>query len=376
MKNEEIERILNTDAEQTVIYNYNSKENYGEAKILGGRPTGIMNFNETPHQWAVTMFDNMHARDWSPNRISMEQDAINYPLLTPVEKRAFDLVLAQLITNDSVQTQQLAIGIDKYITSPVVNCCLVRQMFEESLHSRSYTVMAEDVCKNTAEIYRLHENNNELYNKNKAVADMYSRIYEDKKGDKIYYKDVILAFVANQILEELVLPGGFAVMYSMEEKMKGTAEMIGEIHKDESNSHVPLFKRIFRTAMKELFDGIVPQQIIEPALDMIKIMAEAEMHWTKYISNVNGQWVNEISEVPVDLRTSTLKGFSSEVIDIFVKNQANSVCRNLNLPELYPEAKDQANPLGHLLKKHLSYGREGVFTGNGLEYAQSTNVGF
>lgn len=568
VENMSVSEILNHEAEETLIYNYNSEEDYKEAKILCGKPSGIMNFNETPHPWAVTLFDSMHARDWSPNRINVNVDALNYPQLSPVEKRAYDLVLAQLITNDSVQTQQLAIGVDKYITSPVVNCCISRQAFEEccvpwtmvlheqkgwvrideievgdriyscdenligkftevthmssydfngkmvkisginvsqivtpnhrilyrdrnnkmrvdfaknlvqntpteikpgeeetqpkgkkftkgyfpntinfhsngvvdglggdnldawsrflvalqadghiardtnpnnhevvfelarerkikrlktilddlgfyykvtpvkgtnkfkfyikiptsyriskffkdvfdlskfsqtqardfvfelfqwdgwdynyptkgydttvyenalfatavsslagfrswisvdedprsvtysdlyrvhintgtnytsrgslevsdylytgpvycptvegsfflcmldgkvsitgnSLHSRSYTVMAEDVCKNTKDIYRLHKNNPELERKNKAVADMYDRIYKDKRGEKVTIKDVLLAFVANQILEELVFPGGFATMYTLEDKMKGTSEMIAEIN--------------------------------------------------------------------------------------------------------------------------------------------------
>lgn len=230
VENMSVSEILNHEAEETLIYNYNSEEDYKEARILCGKPSGIMNFNETPHTWALTLFDSMHARDWSPNRINVNVDALNYPQLSPVEKRAYDLVLAQLITNDSVQTQQLAIGVDKYITSPVVNCCIARQTFEEALHSRSYTVMAEDVCKNTKDIYRLHKKNSELERKNKAVADMYDRIYKDKRGEKVTIKDVLLAFVANQILEELVFPGGFATMYTLEDKMKGTSEMIAEIN--------------------------------------------------------------------------------------------------------------------------------------------------
>lgn len=109
---------------------------------------------------------------------------------------------------------------------------------------------------------------------------------------------------------------------------------------------------------------------------MIRIMTEAEKRWTKYVSNVNGDWVNEVSEIPVEDRRATLKGFSNEAIDVFIENQANSVCSNLGLPLLYPEVKDRYNPLGVLLKNHLTYAREGVFEIKGKEYNSNPGLGF
>ena len=41
---------------------------------------------------------------------------------------------------------------------------------------------------------------------------------------------IAIASVANQVLEELVFPGGFVIMFSLENKMAGTAEMIKEIN--------------------------------------------------------------------------------------------------------------------------------------------------
>lgn len=393
-----VEEKLNCKATEAVMYNYNSVEGYNDAKILCGSPNGIANFNETPHRWAIQLFKNMRARDWSPERITIIVDKANYPKLPPVAKRAYRLVLAQLITNDSVQTQQLSIGISNFITSPIVQACLARQAFEEAVHSLSYTVLAEDVCNDPKSIYHLHEVNTRLFKKNQAVADMYSRIYGDKNNNVITIRDVLLAFVANQILEELVFPGGFALMYSLESTMKGTTEMIGEIHKDESHSHVPLFKKIFRTAIYEIFNnGVMPQslddddhviqKLIPPSLKddahkAIEIMADAEKEWTKYITNVRDEWKHEVLDrdvfgnVTEEERSAVIPMFSSENIDIFVESQANSVCKNLGLPLLYPEVSLDKNPLRKLVKQHLNYAREGVFETKGKEYAKNVELGF
>lgn len=223
-----VEEILAHKANKTLIYNYHSDEEYEEAKILCGRPNGIINFNESPHDWAYKLYRKMQSRDWVSGQVTLTGDAVQYTKIPSEIRETYDLVLAQLITNDSIQTSQLMIGISSYITSPAVSAVLSRQAYEESNHAESYTRMAEDVCKNTKRIYNLWKTDEELGLKNQSVADMYTRIY---KGDDVTVKDILMAFVANQILEELVFPGGFLAIYKLEEfGMYGSSQMIAEIN--------------------------------------------------------------------------------------------------------------------------------------------------
>jgi ribonucleotide reductase beta subunit family protein with ferritin-like domain len=262
------------------IFNQNSTEAFNEAKVLGGNPNGIFNFNGTNHKWATDLYKKMEARTWFPGQINITKDTNNYGKLNKAEKRSYDLFLAQLITNDSLQTNQLMDKINSYVTSPIANACLSRQSSEEGTHSFSYAVMAEDIAKDTSRIYNMHLHDDELATKNKAVEDLYSTLYKVYVPDYLIIRkiildnldtildgyednttftkdevkdiidrtikmvvdhineqfidpspeDVLLAFVANQILEELVFPGGFAGMLSLGNKMPGSAEMISEIN--------------------------------------------------------------------------------------------------------------------------------------------------
>lgn len=223
------------------IFRQNSKERFEDAKILGGDPNGIINFNQTNHQWATSLYKKMCARTWFPGQINIAKDVLNYSSLTQDEKRTYKLVLSQLITNDSIQTNQLMDRINSYITSPVVNACISRQTFEEGQHCEAYSIMAEDIVKDTEEIYHLHQLDEELARKNRSVEDMYEYVFSQKVQEetdtyitvkKPSKEDILMAFVANQILEELVFPGGFAALLSLENKMPGTTENINEILKD------------------------------------------------------------------------------------------------------------------------------------------------
>ena len=244
-------------------------------------------------------------------------------------------------------------SINSYITSPVVNACLSRQAMEESQHSFSYSIMAEDICQDTNRIYELWKYDEELALKNKAVADMYNVLYT---GGEINNDDLLCAFAANQILEELVFPAGFAFFFTIEDQMVGSGEMLAEIQKDETLSHSPLFFQIFRTAVKETFGGVVPEHVVNKIHDMVKIMVVAEKRWARYAA----------AGVP---------GFTDTTIDALVESQANSVCKNLGIPTLY-EVDQKANPLGKLLRDHLRGGEVETktlfFEGNPVDYSKGS----
>lgn len=130
-------------------------------------------------------------------------------------------------------------------------------------------------------------------------------------------------------------------------------------HKDESLSHVPLFKNIFRTTINELFDGVVPEVIIKEATELIKYMTEAEIEWTSYIGKDQ-------------------LGFSEKSIRTFVEGQANSVCRNLKFPLIYEDVSLEDNPLKDLLARHIANEdiktRSNNFMNNNASYVKG--VGF
>lgn len=337
---------------EKTIFNQQSKEDHNKAKVLDGSPDGIMDFNGTNHSFFTQLYKQMIARTWFPEQVNISKDKINYPSLIEAEKRAYDLVLAQLIANDSIQANQLADRINSYITSPIINATLIRQSWEEVNHSLSYAVMAEDICQDTPRIYYMHREDEELGIKNQAVENMYNMLY---KGINPTKEDMLLACTANQILEELVFPGGFVTILSLDNKLPGSAEMIKEIMKDETLSHVPLFRKIFRTILEEEFNNTIPEKIKESMIVMIKTMVDAEKRWTKYV-------------------TKGLLGFTDRSIDIFVEAKGNSVCSNLKLDNLYKT--ETINPLQDILNKNLRGGkyesRTNFFEANATEYSKAS----
>jgi len=305
------------------IYNLKSIEETNEARIINGDPSGIINFTNTNHKWGNSIWDLMLSFTWHPEEVNMTLDMKPYATLTEPEKRTYDLVLAQLISNDSIQTNQLMDSINQYVTSGVVNSCLARQAFEEALHSKSYAVMVEDISGDSDKIYNMHKEDEQLAIKNQAVASMYEDI---NTGSVVFNDDILKAFAANNILEGQVFMGGFIAMWSLGNKMTSSAKMIGFIHRDEAGTHVPLFKNIFNTAYKEIYKDKRNKQLDEEIFAMITDMLTQENTWTKYA-------------------TKGLLGFSDQAIEMYNIYCAYQVMKNLHIDYLWKAGIPEPGPL-------------------------------
>lgn len=262
------------------IYNPNSDETLNDRKVFGGNPHGILNFTKAKYTWALKLWDIMEANTWFAKEVDTTDDAKDYNCnLTQAEKRMYDLVWSQLISMDSFQTNNLADNINPYITAPEINAVLSRQAYEEANHSKSYAVMVEAICDNTDLIYEMEKHDEVLKRKN----DYISSVYEELAGE-VNEEKLILAMVANQILEGIYFYSGFTAIYALARagKMLGSAQMIRFIQRDEI-THLLLFQNMINSTRKEhpeLFNDKIHSKIYE----MFKKAGELEIEWGKYIT--------------------------------------------------------------------------------------------
>ncbi|AKT89918.1 aerobic ribonucleoside-diphosphate reductase Ia, B2 protein subunit NrdB [Campylobacter ureolyticus RIGS 9880] len=262
------------------IYNPESNETLGDRKVFGGNPHGILNFTKAKYQWALKLWDLMEANTWFPKEVDTTDDVRDYNFnLTGAEKRMYDLVWSQLISMDSFQTNNLADNINPYITAPEINAILVRQAYEEANHSKSYAVMVEAICENTDLIYEMEKHDAVLKKKN----DYISSVYEDLAGD-VTEEKLVLAMIANQILEGIYFYSGFTAIYALARagKMLGSAQMIRFIQRDEI-THLLLFQNMINTVKKERPD-LFNEKIINKIYEMFEKAGELEIEWGKYIT--------------------------------------------------------------------------------------------
>jgi len=265
--------------ERKKIYNPDSDEKTADRKIFGGNPTGIFELNDIKYQWAYNLWEMMLNNSWYPKEVDMTRDVNDYKHLTDAEKSAYDKVLAQLIFMDSLQTNNIIDNLNPFITSPEINLILVRQAFEEALHSQSYAVMVDSISTNSKEIYELWRRDMKLKTKNDAIAKVYDELSENPSDTNI-----VKAMFANQILEGIYFYSGFAYLYTLarSDKMLGSAQMIRFIQRDEV-THLLLFQNMINATKKERPE-LFTQELEDDVYEMFRDAVKLESEWGSYIT--------------------------------------------------------------------------------------------
>lgn len=294
------------------IYNPNSTESVNDRKIFGGDPTGIFELNNIKYQWAYNLWEMMLNNTWFPKEVDMTRDVNDYKNLTDSEKMAYDKALSQLIFMDSLQTNNLIDNINPYVTSPEVNLILVRQSFEEALHSQSYAVMVDSISTNSTEIYELWRQDMMLKSKNDAIAGVYQELAKNPTDENF-----IKACFANQILEGIYFYSGFTYIYTLARsgKMLGSAQMIRFIQRDEV-THLVLFQNLINTLRKERADLFTPKLKAE-VIEMFKEAVELEISWGQYITQ--GQ----------------ILGLTNEIVEQYIKYLADDRLTSVGFDKIY-----------------------------------------
>ncbi|HEG2581923.1 TPA: ribonucleotide-diphosphate reductase subunit beta [Campylobacter lari] len=295
------------------IYNPKSNETLNDRKVFNGNPHGILNFTKAKYTWALKLWDLMEANTWFPKEVDTTKDALDYRCnLTIAEKRMYDLVWSQLISMDSFQTNNLADNINPYITAPEINAVLARQAYEEANHSKSYAVMVEAICENTDLIYEMEKYDETLREKN----DFISSIYEELAGE-VDDNKLLLAMVANQILEGVYFYSGFTAIYALARagKMLGSAQMIRFIQRDEI-THLLLFQNMINSVRKERPD-LFNDTNVSKIYDMFKKAGELEIKWGKYITQ------------------NQIMGFTDDIIEEYIHYLVDQRLIAINLDKIY-----------------------------------------
>ncbi|TPH66572.1 ribonucleotide-diphosphate reductase subunit beta [Helicobacter pylori] len=294
------------------IYNPNSTESVNERKIFGGNPTSMFDLNKIKYQWADHLWKTMLANTWFAEEVSMNDDKRDYLKLSTEEKIGYDRALAQLIFMDSLQANNLIDNINPFITSPEINLCLVRQAYEEALHSHAYAVMVESISANTEEIYDMWRNDMQLKSKNDYIAQVYMELAKNPTEENI-----LKALFANQILEGIYFYSGFSYFYTLARsgKMLGSAQMIRFIQRDEV-THLILFQNMINALRHERAD-LFTLQLINEVIGMFKKAVEIEALWGDYITQ------------------GKILGLTSSLIEQYIQFLADSRLSKVGIAKVY-----------------------------------------
>ena len=246
--------------------------------IIGGNSTGLLAVNlgrYSGKKWWKDLYRKMGADFWLPERVSMTNDKIDINMLTTEDREAYEAILSFLTFLDSIQTINPA-NFNDYISAPDIKLLITFQIFQEAIHSQSYSYIIESIFQGSkkTEIYDLWRSNEILRERNSYIANIYQKFIDIPTN-----KNFIRALIANYILEGIYFYNGFKFFYNLEERslMIGSSTIIRLINRDEI-SHLILYENLLielRNKFPDLFDKEEIFELFAEAVDFEEVFSKS-----------------------------------------------------------------------------------------------------
>jgi len=194
------------------------------------------------YKWSWDKYLTACANHWMPNEINMSADVALWKDpngLTEDERLIIKRNLGFFSTADSLVANNLVLAVYRHITNPECRQYLLRQAFEEALHTHAYQYVIESLGLDEAEVFNMYREIPSV-----ATKAAWALPFTESLGDPNFHtgttendqrllRDLIAFYV---IFEGIFFYVGFTQILSMgrRNKMVGTSEQFQYILRDES----------------------------------------------------------------------------------------------------------------------------------------------
>ncbi|MDB4090007.1 ribonucleotide-diphosphate reductase subunit beta [Gammaproteobacteria bacterium] len=297
------------------------------------------------YDWAWQKYLDGSANHWMPEEVPMHDDIKLWQDpkgLTEDERKIVEVNLGFFSTADSLVANNLVLAVYKHITNPECRQYLLRQAFEEAIHTHAYTYCVQSLGLDESKIFN-------MYREVPAVATKaeWALPFTQSLGDPFFktgtlennqrlLRDLIAFYV---VFEGIFFYVGFTQILSMgrRNKLTGVAQQFQYILRDESmhmNFGIDVINQI-KLENPELWTEKFQAEMIE----LIKTGVELE---TRYA---------------YDTMPKPILGMNAVLCEEYIKFIANRRFVQVGLPEQYPGAKNPFEWMSEImdLKKEKNF---------------------
>jgi len=194
------------------------------------------------YKWAWEKYLAGCANHWMPQEINMSADIAlwkNPNGLTDDERRLVKRNLGFFTTADSLAANNIALGTYRHITNPECRQFLLRQAFEEAIHTHAYQYIVESLGLDEGEVFNMYHEVQSIRDKDEFLLPYIDVLTnpEFKTGTPENDQKLLRSLIVFAcIMEGLFFYVGFVQILALgrQNKMTGAAEQYQYILRDES----------------------------------------------------------------------------------------------------------------------------------------------
>ena len=280
------------------------------------------------YDWAWQKYLDGCANHWMPQEVNMTGDIALWKSeegLSDDERKIIMRSLGFFSTADSLVANNLVLSVYKHLTNPECRQYLLRQSFEEAIHTHAYQYVIQSLGMDEAELFNMYREVPSVARKASWALEFTKELDDPhfKTGtveqDKKLLRNLIGFYC---VLEGIFFYCGFTQILSMgrRNKMNGTAEQFQYILRDESmhlNFGIDVINQI-KLENPQLWD----EEMQDQAAGMILQGMQLEIEYAR------------------DTMPRGVLGMNASMMEEYLNYIANRRLVQIGLPEEFPNAEN------------------------------------
>lgn len=310
------------------------------------------------YKWAWEHYINGCSNHWMPSEVPMAKDIELWKskTLSDDERRVIMRNLGFFSTAESLVGNNIVLAIFKHVTNPEARQYLLRQSFEEAIHTHTFHYIVESLALNEGEVFNMYHEIESIKDKDEFEMELTQDIMQPgfttstSEGAQKFLENLIGYYI---IMEGIFFYSGFVMILSFhrQNKMTGVGEQFQYILRDETihlNFGIDLINGI-----KEENPHLWTSQFQEKIMERIQIAVELEVRYAQ------------------DCLPRGILGLTAPMFREYVQYIANRRLERIGLPTLYKGAR---NPFPWM-SETIDLGKEkNFFETRVTEYQSSSNL--
>lgn len=315
-----------------------NRVNAVDKRIINGT-TDVNQLVPFKYKWAWDKYLATCANHWMPQEVNMQRDIELWKStdgLTEDERRIVKRNLGFFVTADSLAANNIVLGTYRHITAPECRQFLLRQAFEEAIHTHAYQYIVESLGLEEGEIFNAYHEVKSIRDKDTFLIPYINILTNPhfKTGTQETDQQLLRSLIVFAcIMEGLFFYVGFVQILALgrQNKMVGAAEQYQYILRDESmhcNFGIDLINTIklenpglwtesFKESLNDVFKEAVELEYAyaEDTMPRGVLGLNASM-FKEYLRFICNRRMQQIGLEPLFENVSNPFPWMSEVIDL------------------------------------------------------------
>ncbi len=299
-----------------------NKQKQTDKFLINCKTVDVNQLMPIKYKWAWEHYINGCANHWMPTEVPMSKDIDLWKSnqLSEGERRLILRNLGFFSTAESLVANNIVLAIYKHITNAEARQYLLRQGFEEAIHSHTFLYIIDSLALDEKKIFNMYQEVNSISGKDEFEMDLTKDILAEDfttdtfEGAQKFLKNLIGYYI---IMEGIFFYSGFAMILSLhrQNKMTGIGEQFQFILRDETvhlNFGIDLINGI-KDENPQLWSAEFQQEI----QDLIKQAVVLEIKYAK------------------DCLPEGILGLTADMFEDYVQYIADRRLERIGLPKCY-----------------------------------------